>query len=790
VILYGPNGYGKSSLVEAIEWLLHGRAKRRERGQQLSKIDYKNYYRNAHAPDGADVAVEAEIAMDDSEHILRRELHDGPRNQETTKTFIDGEETHFSEIGLTEDPIFDPVIPQHSLQDFLLSRPKARRDKVSAAFGLDPLIQFSDALEKARNDFRERPPSEVNSAKKELANVLRLFEQGPDSPLVTEIQSKWENDTFDLSEDRARLERAVRDYLGSDAKDWNVLTNELQDERANRAARVFDVDTIRPPAKRKPKQESLRSTEREVSDETLPSVQSALQDYLEATAAEYTTELLQFWQAGLNQSDDSSDECPMCEEATLDDAKREELKQRIQNSSDFSSAEQQLEKNTTALVRKLRELLGSLENPFPTFLDSSARGELSSLVTDEEVYASFLSAHDEAKETKEEAEEKLDSLIDRLENVPKWAADPEMVGEVREVVETTEDSLHSTVEDVVQKCDAYAEAFKEFSEYLTNIISSTEAVKKVDGFLAVFQNWDAIKTLAEYHALLDESLRVHQNVKEHIQNKHDELFDTRGQDIGEWYKLMNPRSDVAFSRIDTGAESLRLYAESFGAELNAAASLSECQANCLGLSIHFMRALSSDSPFDFLVLDDPVQSMDDDHFETLTRDVVERLLDEQGVQLIVGSHMRGLTDKLHDLYYHRLPLYQRISKLEKSGPTITDNESVEDCIDRARHLADGNEDNRLLAVNVVRRAVEKLMRKVCRRNGQDDLPFDAPAKAMLPHFRKCDGVKPKHAATLQDTVNFSNPAHHDDPQWSVPKTQAIENHIDTLSGYRDQFSIA
>jgi recombinational DNA repair ATPase RecF len=45
-LFYGPNSYGKTSITEAVEWLIYGRTSKVATGE--SKEEYKGSYRNCH----------------------------------------------------------------------------------------------------------------------------------------------------------------------------------------------------------------------------------------------------------------------------------------------------------------------------------------------------------------------------------------------------------------------------------------------------------------------------------------------------------------------------------------------------------------------------------------------------------------------------------------------------------------------------------------------------------------------------------------------------------------------
>jgi len=72
ILFFGPNGFGKTSLAEAIEWLFYGTTKRRQRGETYSRSEYAGCYENVHG--GKPVEVEALVSLDGNEFRLSRRL--------------------------------------------------------------------------------------------------------------------------------------------------------------------------------------------------------------------------------------------------------------------------------------------------------------------------------------------------------------------------------------------------------------------------------------------------------------------------------------------------------------------------------------------------------------------------------------------------------------------------------------------------------------------------------------------------------------------------------------------
>src|SRR5512140_3074950 len=243
VLFHGPNGYGKSSVAEAIEWLFYAATQRRQLGDAVSKTEYAGTYGNVHRSGPAEVS--ARVRMPDGrEYVLTRRLALGARDDDS-QLFIDGAPGSFAEIGLDFAEPSCPVVAQHSLQAFIHTKPKERRDAISAALGLEEVTSFKSVLDSARRSFSRTPPSQVTEARallRGLAPALALI------PETAAVGARW-NETpvrIDYREDFAAIQRAARRFAGRTPATHAELLEALRGARRQASKAVFDTARIAP----------------------------------------------------------------------------------------------------------------------------------------------------------------------------------------------------------------------------------------------------------------------------------------------------------------------------------------------------------------------------------------------------------------------------------------------------------------------------------------------------------------------------------------------------------------
>jgi len=149
-LVWGGNSQGKTSVAEAIEFLLSG------------TVDDRSL-RNAYQPDGELTVVRAGIEdREGKERRVERELSaDFGRGQDcASRLMIDGVEVQdLSSIGieLAEPPLRAPVLFQHSIRYALSAAPTDRLTYFKALFEIGDLDALADALKGVIDDLTEPP---------------------------------------------------------------------------------------------------------------------------------------------------------------------------------------------------------------------------------------------------------------------------------------------------------------------------------------------------------------------------------------------------------------------------------------------------------------------------------------------------------------------------------------------------------------------------------------------------------------------------------------------------------
>jgi hypothetical protein len=247
ILFFGPNAYGKTSLSEAIEWLFYGTTKRRRRGDELNRTEYQGTFKNVHG--GAPTEVVARVRLSDgSERTLIRRIEATAGQAERTITLIDGVAGDFAVLGLRAIEAIYPIIAQHELQTFIHTKPRDRRDAISAALGLDELATLKTVLDGARRSFNATPPVAVTQAR----TTIRALAPGLAKLGATaEVAQRWQrapNPQIMRDTDIATLVTAAQALTRHETGEIETLLGALRTQRAEAVRQVFEIAKLAPPA--------------------------------------------------------------------------------------------------------------------------------------------------------------------------------------------------------------------------------------------------------------------------------------------------------------------------------------------------------------------------------------------------------------------------------------------------------------------------------------------------------------------------------------------------------------
>ncbi len=203
IVVHAGNSQGKTSLAEALEFLITGHSSRREL-LGGAKAEYDDSLRNAHLPDhDLNVYIEAGVATPDGVvHTVRRELVQdfGHGAECASRVLIDGLPAEdLSAVGLpmSDPPVRAPVLLQHNLRHALSTEPKQRVAYFKALLSLTDLDLLHDRVATVRSTLEREAPGAT------LAVVAALL-QTPAVQTAAAIRA-----TTDGDPDRDAIEKAV-----------------------------------------------------------------------------------------------------------------------------------------------------------------------------------------------------------------------------------------------------------------------------------------------------------------------------------------------------------------------------------------------------------------------------------------------------------------------------------------------------------------------------------------------------------------------------------------------------
>ena len=738
VVVEGRNSSGKTSLGEAFEWLLTGALSRREARDHGSPQELENCVANQFRPENESTWVAAEFNVtteSDTEAVkLRRVLvrdygSTGPAKCES-KLFVNDTELSREEEFAVLDRLFgsvEPILMQHTLRHFVESSPDNRRQYFERLLRLNELTELVaiSVITDGRLDEFSSPNgrtslhawtslggmvagrSIANSVRRSTTRTTEDIDRSVRQALIETARSTFTDlvdsgDTFEVI--RSRLDAKQR-------QDRQRSFPPLESLRP----RVQLTDATPPP--------DYRERTTQVTSE-LATAWNAHDAALAATAEGTTNRsaivsaLKHLLDANIIDSHAKNQPCPLCnysEANSLTDDRIREIQSWQPLFERERAAQMALEGAALEFALTLRKPIEDYESLIPD-------------IPRPDTLASHLSRSPQdlldAVEAISGAHRTTSSTFARDINLLSRVADnPLRSIESKDQLQCmTKRCLKAItrLNDVHSHAKAYAHAFRDLEQAVGRAARQDPQYRVGEAWLACADNvatiiadlrWEDAKLRAQRdlqsirNILLDfrrdflESRRsafndriqtVWSNLREDIYSRFSDLS------IPETRRRRLPVEIEVKALLDDGNEIRRV---------DALQVFSESQVNALGIAAFITR--SQMIGHRLLIFDDPVQSMDEEHFKTFARDVLGLLLDE-GFQIVILTHNDTFARDVGLWHYDRdeyVSMSVRHSRRE--GCIVEDgNRRVHERLKHAEKLADDGKPDE--AWRRIRLAVERL----------------------------------------------------------------------------------
>jgi DNA repair exonuclease SbcCD ATPase subunit len=776
------NSYGKTSISEGFEWLLYGQTSKVEKAD--SKDEYKGSYRNCHLPDG--VNPEVALVLDDkgTENTLEAELV-GDEIQRKLNGSPVSEWAFTSTLGA----IPKPFILQHALKNLLLAKPVDRFNDFARLLGFEELGDLrKDIVALCTQYHPPQPIQQLISAVDALQ--LRVQAQTSFAPIAKELKKGSKG----LSKAYSLIEKECANRLPAGSGSDSFLPQLLR-MRNDAVAKIFKGSVALAPC-------SVEDQNADKADETilLNGISSDLTTKYSALIAlkahRSISDLASFYDLGIKLLSKQTTICPFClQEITPE--QRDHIVAKHSDIQEQSKAVADLNKHVIEIQQNVRELQTRLSTYFNRNYArcSSLLAVEGSLPQIEKLLTAKHTNH-------------RDAITQQLQllKASKMAGDGALQAAQSELAALAE-SVKSSTEDlaiVTAAGKALVEAVAAVHGYRdlhhqaeTSLSNANEVLQHELDALAGTQQISVLIDLLEKRKEVEQRFQVGAIIEglKDLRSSTEEFVGKRLLDAisGEftdevmtWYGKIRTTGDpdVHFAGFDmkkaASGNRVQIKATSYGRDLvSAVSSLSESKLNALGLCISIAINLKSESPFEFLIIDDPIQSWDQEH-ETKFIDVIRELV-KTGKQVVLLSHnqqwikqVRSVCDDLNGAYYN-------ITGYTKVGPHIVEVPWAEikqrmNVIDAILKNPDASPVELQHAEEEIRIVTSQLVAELNLKKfgvavNTKNMNGDKVQKVLL----AC-GVDNEFVAKVAATFGTVDPAHHAQDNYAVSRERVREYH--------------
>ena len=820
VLIDGRNSTGKTSLAEALEWLFKGELSRRTMGENGNARELEACVGNHFRPLGEQTFVEAVFRLeDDTTLVLRRVLDEdyGPTSTSKCRSRLfrdDVELSHNEEVRLLDD-LFGgspPLLMQHTLRQFVHSSPADRRGYFERLLRLDELAGLIEKAVLGAHRIAElRRPNDVGAiaAWRAFKSTLGSGAQGPFSrverlPLgeiadaIRDAMDKHARKEFDVeiaglthAEVRARVEAQ---QSAARQRQFPLLTK-LRPTRKVDAALL----SVFQPTELETRVEALKLAV-QGREQALLSAQAITDAQLAIAGA-----MAALTDAQLLPTEPFQDlSCPVCEYQATPTLTVTRMA-AVRAWQPIHGALKEAEARVESTVKRLKEHLTALyrEKRGAVPVQPTAK-EWENAVGGVDAYAEqavgVFRTRVEERQTKlvefEDAVVALGQLLPDVTNgTTAWGEVDSAVGH-----------CIALLADVSNGMQVYAEALTGLEQNLGNLSGSDEGYRARNGWLQIADSAENIAEDLRWEQAKSAMATVLEQARTELKTVRQLVLDRRrdgfNQGISEIWSTLRGDTYSVFSQLHIPEPrgkgykveievKARLDDGTKQEDVDALRVFSESQVHALGIGAFVTRAKMLEHRV--LIFDDPVQSMDEEHFRTFAFDLLSHLLDE-GFQVVVLTHNDTFARDLSTAHHKRddfSSLKITFSREEGTGVDVGQRRLRERLTKVDGALKRGDFDAGWLELRL---GIERLL-TVLRADHHDCGVSEAKWRSLTAGQMFSIGVgeiirtkAPKLADQLKDTIDLASAGAHDTPtrgQTDLAKGLALVRKIATQFGLKD-----
>ncbi|MBZ9944498.1 AAA family ATPase [Mesorhizobium sp. BR1-1-13] len=783
--VWGPNSQGKTSLAEAVEFLLTGEIVRRAL-MASGQDEFADSLRNAHLPAGMDVFVQATVlGIDGKEYVVRRTLTTdyGKKQECVTALTIDGtpcNETGLAALGirLSQPPLRAPVLAQHTLGYVFSAKPQDRSSYFKA------LLEVTDL-----DEFR----SQVAALEKEIAPpenpLLAKFAAAVAVPAAAQHLKPFVVKVLAANELAASLSNALKAIIEASGETAPAGYGERKERvvalLAEKQAKTFPLKGFdRKPlaAWAAPAPERIASLHRFVEergkiDAEVRRLANLFREALALPAVHEAAHPI---------------DCPLCgAEDTLTPERIALLRERVADTEAFQKA-----------LKDAREALGPMTTGLSGF-ETALRDALPIFITNPSKF----------RRARGFRVERICELLgaDGQADIEAWLSSLRILARDRSRVIAAIRGTGLLVESCAKNMDGFdecakiedgfgavAEAHAGFASALAAYGAAEDKVRA--GLQAIVDaqsetaGWQELIELADNPAALrsvmiertayaEAAKELAQAIKQIDKGNEavlDEKFGDLSDGVQKWWDILRPEEHSYFDGVKQRPGARRTIDFKAGLSIapdrsspqlrDVVAVFSMSQLHCLGLALFLARAVNE--KVGFVVLDDPILSSDEDYRAFFNAMVVEELIN-LGMQVIVLTQDQKTWKDLGERYLHQgIGLFQIDLRSPADGSAVANTaDDLETKFMKAEILVRGghpslHKQGGELIRDAAERFCKEMLIKERRAKGEAAASLNDYGLKNLGHLAPLVEPlltrDPSHAGKLRAIGGAVNPAKHDD----------------------------